>query len=200
MHLIAGLGNPGIRYKNTRHNIGFDVVSSFARKVGVRLTGRRFNSRNCLARVDGKEIILIRPMTLMNLSGISVRECADSYGIEPENILVIHDDLDLPIGRIKVISRGGAGGHRGVKSISDNLGNSNFPRIKVGIGRPMRRETVEDYVLSPFYREQKKDINKIIDISIHACFFFISKGIDSAMNHINSKNEELKEGNKQCSK
>lgn len=194
MDLIAGLGNPGIKYKYTRHNIGFQVVNSLSRELGVRLAGRRFHSRNARARVKEKEVILLRPMTFMNLSGESVRACAEYYGIEAENILIIHDDLDLPVGRIKVVSHGGTGGHRGVQSVSDYLEHRRFPRVKIGIGRPGDGETTEDYVLSPFYRNQKQIIKKILEISVQACLIFVNDGIESAMNRINSKNLELKEG------
>lgn len=193
MYLIAGLGNPGLRYRNTRHNIGFQVVKTLARELNIRLTGRRFHSKHAHAVINGKDIILIQPMTFMNLSGLSVKECMNHYGIKPEKVLVIHDDLDLPLGRIKLAGRGGAGGHRGVKSISDCLESSLFPRVKIGIGRPVYEETIEDYVLSPFYRDQKQLVKEIIEISIQACRIFINNGIESAMNQINSKKPELKE-------
>jgi PTH1 family peptidyl-tRNA hydrolase len=194
VYLIAGLGNPGISYKHTRHNIGFQAVISLGRKLGVRFTGRRFHSRNALVRVNGKEVILLRPMTFMNLSGESVRACVEYYGIEAKNILIIHDDLDLPVGRIKVVSYGGTGGHRGVQSVSDYLEHRRFSRVKIGIGRPRHGETTEDYVLSPFYRDQKQIIKKIMEISVQACLTFVNEGIESAMNRVNSKNLELKEG------
>ncbi len=194
MDLIAGLGNPGIRYRYTRHNIGFQVIGHFCRELGVRLADRRFYSRNILTRLGTKEIILLRPMTFMNLSGKSVSACADFYGIDSSRILIIHDDLDLPAGRIKIVKHGGSGGHRGVQSISDYLGNRPFPRIKIGIGRPQCGEVIEDYVLSPFYRDQKQAVKKIMEISVKACMLFVNEGIESAMNHINSKNQGLKEG------
>lgn len=123
----------------------------------------------------------------MNLSGKSVKACVDYFGISTGNILIIHDDLDLPLGRIKIVSRGGAGGHGGVQSIFDYLGDWNFPRVKIGIGRPKYGEEIEDYVLSPFYKGEKKIIEEIIGISVQACRLFISEGIVTAMNHINRK-------------
>ena len=187
MHLIAGLGNPGAKYRNTRHNIGFKVVNLFSRELGISLTGRRFYSRNNRAGLKGKEIILLRPVTFMNLSGKSVKACIDYYQISTGNILIIHDDLDLPVGKIKIVTKGGAGGHRGVQSVSDHLGGGNFPRVKIGIGRPKYGEEIEDYVLSPFYKDEKKITEEIIGNSVHACRLFILEGITTTMNRINSK-------------
>lgn len=193
MYLIAGLGNPGAKYRNTRHNIGFMVVNAFCRELGIVLTGRRFYSRNTRTDLYGKEIILLRPVTYMNLSGKSVKACIDRYEISTGNILIIHDDLDLPLGRIKIVARGSAGGHRGVQSIIDHLGSGEFPRLKIGIGRPKYGEMTEDYVLSPFYKAEKEYIKEVINISVHASRLFISKGIVTAMNLINGKKLKLKE-------
>jgi len=191
--LIVGLGNPGIKYRNTRHNIGFRVINSFSRELGIRLTGRRFDSRNARTNLNGKKIILLRPITFMNLSGKSVKACADYHGISNDSILIIHDDLDLPLGKIKAVNKGGAGGHRGVQSIIDHLGDTKFPRIKIGIGRPQYGEGIEDFVLSPFYKIEKKITEKVISISVQACRLFISEGIETAMNRINSKKLKFKE-------
>ncbi len=155
MDMIVGLGNPGPEYKDTRHNIGFKVLDLLSRELGVRLENRRFQSRNTRTRLEGKDIIFFCPMTYMNLSGNAVRLCADYYKIDREHILVVHDDLDLPVGRIKVARQGGAGGHKGVKSIIDHLGGRGFPRIRIGIGRPRYNESTEDFVLSPFYKDHK---------------------------------------------
>lgn len=187
MYLIVGLGNPGAKYRNTRHNIGFMVVNALCRELGVKLTGRRFYSRNTRTGFEGKEIILLRPVTFMNLSGKSVKACIDYYGINAGSTLVIHDDLDLPLGKIKVVSRGGAGGHRGVQSIIDCLGSEDFPRVKIGIGRPKYGEVTEEYVLSPFYKAEKDIIKSLISMSVQACRLFISKGVVKAMNHVNGQ-------------
>jgi PTH1 family peptidyl-tRNA hydrolase len=191
--LIVGLGNPGQEYKETRHSIGFQVINLLSRELGVRLKNRRFQSRNSRTKMDGKEIILLCPMTFMNLSGKSIKGCADFYGIKAENILIIHDDLDLPVGKIKVVRYGGSGGHKGVKSIMDHLGESRFPRVKIGIGRPRHEETTEDYVLSPFYDDERETMDRVKQIAVQACRLFVSKGVAYSMNHINSKNFEGKE-------
>ncbi len=188
MYLIVGLGNPGRRYASTRHNIGFMVINALSREMGVSLTGRRFHSRNALTERDGRELILLRPATYMNLSGKSVKACADHYKIDNDHILIIHDDLDLPFGKIKLVSRGGAGGHRGIQSIFDHFGSKAFSRIKIGVGRPENGEKIEDYVLSPFYESQKETLKDVLNFSIHACDLFLSEGIEVAMNRINGKN------------
>ena len=188
MDLIAGLGNPGRTYAGTRHNIGFTVIKALSRKICVRSVSRRFLSRSTLAEKDGKELILLRPLTYMNLSGKSVKAWVDHYQIDPDRLLIIHDDLDQPFGRIKLAKQGGAGGHRGIQSIIDHLGSNAFSRVKIGIGRPEHGERIEDYVLSPFYETQKEILKDVIGISIHACDLFLSEGIEIAMNRINGKN------------
>lgn len=156
-----------------------------SRGLGVRLNGRRFRSRNTRTQFQGKEIILLRPTTFMNESGKSIKGCVDYYELKAENILIIHDDIDLPVGKIKVIRNGGAGGHKGVLSIIHDLGTLQFPRIKIGIGRPRYGETVEDYVLAPFYSDEKGIVEKVIPTAVQACELFVSEGINTAMNHIN---------------
>jgi PTH1 family peptidyl-tRNA hydrolase len=185
--LIVGLGNPGRKYSHTRHNIGFMVIDYMCRNMGVKLKSRRFHSKNAVVEKYGREVIILKPATYMNLSGISVKDCADYYHIESDHILVIHDDLDLPLGRIKVVSHGSAGGHRGIKSIIENLSETAFPRIKIGIGRPEQGEPVEEFVLTPFYAHQNELVKKVIDLSYKACDLFLADGIIKAMNVINSK-------------
>ena len=193
LDLIAGLGNPGPEYKDTRHNVGFRVISRMSRELGVRLRDGRFHSKHVRTKIRGKEIILLCPDTFMNLSGKSIKGCADYYGLKTENILIVHDDLDLPVGRIKIVKYAGSGGHKGVASIIDYLGGKEFPRIKIGIGRPRFGETTEEYVLSSFYEDQMKIMEKVIQMSAYACKLCVSGGVESAMNHINRKNYEDKE-------
>ncbi len=185
MDLIAGLGNPGQRYRNTRHNIGFQVIDLFSKKLGVRLTGRRFQSRNARVRFGEKEIILLCPTPFMNQNGKSIKACAVYYHLKTEKILIVHDDIDLPIGRVKVVKQGSAGGHKGVQSVIDHFGSNHFPRVKIGIGRPRHGETIEDYVLSPFYEDQKEIKERVIQLAVSACQLFVSDGVESAMNQIN---------------
>ena len=191
MYLIVGLGNPGQEYTDTRHNIGFAVVNLLAQQLGVRLTGRRFLSMSRRASLGDKPILLLCPQTFMNESGKAVRACVSYYDTAYENIVVIHDDLDLPLGRIKVVRGGGAGGHKGVKSIIRHLSSMQFPRIKIGIGRQRYEESVEDYVLKPFYGDEKGIVEKVLSAAIHACELIVSTGVESAMNWINNRSFEL---------
>ena len=129
----------------------------------------------------------------MNMSGESVRACADYYALETARILVIHDDLDIPLGRIKIVRDSGAGGHKGVSSIIRHLGGTGFCRVKVGIGHPRYGEAVEDYVLSPFYADEKGFAEKVLRVAVNACELFVLEGVESAMNHINCLNLVNKE-------
>jgi len=191
----VGLGNPGPGYENSRHNIGFRVIDLWCRDLGLVLKKRQFRSKNIRAEFQGNNIILLCPLTFMNLSGEAVRAYADYYALEVGTILVIHDDLDLPLGRIKVVKDGGAGGHKGVSSIIHHLENNQFSRIKVGIGRPRCGETVEDYVLSPFYAYEKGLAQKAMEMAVNACELFVLEGVESAMNQINCQNLVNKEEN-----
>jgi len=193
VYLIAGLGNPGPEYKDTRHNIGFKVIDLWSNELGVRLTGRRFQSKNILTRFENKRVVLLCPLTFMNQSGNSIRAFADYYNLESKNILIIHDDVDLPVGKIKIVRKGSAGGHKGIVSIIQHLGSMQFPRIKIGVGRPRYEESVENYVLTPFYSDQKDIIERAIHMTANACKLFISEGIESAMTKINYQDLSNKE-------
>lgn len=188
MYLIVGLGNPGSAYKSTRHNTGFQVIDFWSRNLGVRLTSRRFQSRNIRTKFRGREIVLLKPVTFMNQSGRAVRACADFFHLPTNRILGVHDDLDLPVGRIKVVRNGGPGGHKGVSSIIEHLGSTEFPRIKIGIGRPRHGESPEDYVLAPFYGDESEIMLRVFKVAVRACRLFIFEGVESAMNKINHQN------------
>lgn len=187
MHLIAGLGNPGLKYRNTRHNVGFKVVDLLAKSLGVRLDRRRFQGRFTRTRFQNTDVILLRPMTFMNRSGNSIRACIDFFDLKVENVVVVHDDVDLPVGRVKVVRGGGAGGHKGVLSAIQHLGTQEFPRVKIGVGRPgYDGESVEDYVLKSFSRNEKEVVEEVIQVATQACELIVDSGVDAAMNHINS--------------
>jgi PTH1 family peptidyl-tRNA hydrolase len=169
--------------------VGFKVINLWAKSLGIRLSGRRFGSRNTRTTFQDKSVILLRPLTYMNQSGKSIKACVDFFHVREENILVIHDDIDLPVGKIRMVRGGGAGGHKGVLSITHHLGAREFPRLKIGVGRPRySEESIEDYVLSPFYGDEKKIIEKTIKMAVRACEMFIADGIDSTMNRINNQN------------
>jgi len=187
-YLIVGLGNPGRKYKDTRHNTGFKVIDLWSRGLGECLTNGRFQSRNTITRIQDKKVMLFCPLTFMNLSGQSVKACVDYYDLTDTDVLVIHDDIDLPVGRIKVAINGGAGGHKGVLSIIQHLGSMKFSRIKVGIGRPRFGERIEDYVLSPFYNDEKEIMERVTRMAVRACELVVSEGVEQAMSQINCQN------------
>jgi peptidyl-tRNA hydrolase, PTH1 family len=187
LHLIAGLGNPGAQYEHTRHNIGLEAVEQWGKSLGVTLGELHFRSKHALFEYQGNKIVLLCPLTFMNLSGESVRDCIHHYDLKIERLLVIHDDLDLPLGKIKVVRNGGAGGHKGVSSIIHLLGSSEFSRVKIGIGRPRHGEAVADYVLDCFYDDEKKLAEKVIRMAIKASELFVLEGVQAAMNYINCR-------------
>ena len=188
LFLIAGLGNPGRNYKGTRHNIGRKFISVITRQLGINLDSRRFQSRNGRGKIEGHECIFLYPTTFMNLSGKAIKKCSDFFHLSMQRILVIHDDLDLPVGRIKIVKHGGAGGHKGIQSIIDYLGRTDFARIKIGIGRPRCGEAIEEYVLSPFYDEDRDIVYKVMHVAVQACQIVVSFGVEVAMNQINHQN------------
>ncbi|MCP4577269.1 MAG: aminoacyl-tRNA hydrolase [Deltaproteobacteria bacterium] len=187
MYLIAGLGNPGAQYEHTRHSIGLEAVEQWGKSLGVTLENHHFRSKHALVEYRGNKIVLLCPLTFMNKSGESVRDCIHHYDLEIGRLLVMHDDLDLPLGKIKVVSNGGAGGHKGVSSIIHLLGSSGFSRVKIGIGRPRHGEAVADYVLNCFYDDEKKLAEKVIRMAMKASELFVLKGVQAAMNHINCR-------------
>ena len=149
---------------------------------------RRFQARFARTRFQNMDVILLRPMTFMNRSGNSIRACIDFFDLHAENVLVVHDDVDLPVGRVKVVRGGSAGGHKGVLSTIQHLGTHEFPRIKIGVGRPRYDgESVEDYVLKSFYRDEKEVVEEVIQVATQACELVVDGGVDAAMNHINSR-------------
>lgn len=160
--MVVGLGNPGKEYEKTRHNIGVRVIDYFVTPRGISLSKNRFSSRLGEGTIDGQKILFLFPQTYMNRSGEAVREAADYYKIDPKEILVVHDDIDLSLGRIKFQSDAGPAGHRGVASVVESLGTQSFSRIRMGIGRPGTKEEVESYVLSPFFPEEKEIVEKEI--------------------------------------
>ena len=187
VYLIVGLGNPGVRYRDTRHNVGFMVIERWASELKISL---RENSvaKYGMVQFGDKKVILQCPLTYMNLSGRAVKLYKEWYGVLNEDIMVVHDDLDLPLGRLRIARDGGSGGHKGVFSIIEALGSKEFARLRIGIGRPRYSESVEEYVLSPFYSDELETLEKVVDLAVEGCELFVSKGIDHAMNRINPQN------------
>ncbi len=188
MHLVVGLGNPGKTYQQTRHNVGFMVVDQLAGVHSVTITKKRFKSLWGATVIHLQHVILAKPQTFMNRSGEAVEALMTYFKLTAEELLVIHDDLDVDFGRIKIVRGGGAGGHRGVESIHETLAKDRYVRVKVGLGRPRFSEAVEDYVLSPWYEDQRSQVAEIVDSAAAAVTAIFTDGLEKAMTVVNAKN------------
>ncbi len=184
MWLICGLGNPEEKYENTRHNIGFKVLDCFAEKHNLKF--KPFKEFKSLAAFYNSQAILVKPLTYMNFSGEAVKKWIEKQKIEPQRLLLIYDDMDLAVGRFKILPKGGSGGHKGVQSVIEALGTSEFPRIKIGISRPSSGEDFKEYVLSPFKKEEKEIIEKVINWVIKAIEELFEIGLLKTMTKYNS--------------
>lgn len=184
MWLICGLGNPGEKYDNTRHNVGFKVLDSFAKKHNLKF--KFYENLKSLAAFYEPWAILVKPLTYMNLSGIAVKFWIEKQKISSKKMLVVYDDMDLPLGKFKILPKGGSGGHKGVQSIIEVLKTSEFPRIKIGISRPSQGEDPKEYVLSPFKNEEIKVINKVIELVVQALDDLFQLGLLKTMTKYNS--------------
>lgn len=185
-----GLGNPGDRYRNTRHNAGFQVVEKLAAEEGIRIRSREGKSRVGRGTVAGESVVLALPQTYMNASGEAVRALCEKNGIGPEDLCVVFDDIDLPLGVLRMRARGSAGGQRGMRSVIDRLGTTEFSRLRVGVrGERYSREKDElgDYVLAPFARGEKELYRRSIDRAAEALRVWLDEGIDAAMRLANQK-------------
>jgi PTH1 family peptidyl-tRNA hydrolase len=182
MKLIVGLGNPGKRYEDTRHNVGFKIVDLFARHANVYVDKPREQALVGEMNYAGEKIMLIKPQTYMNLSGQAVGNIARWHKIESQNILVIYDDLDLPVGQLRLRIKGGAGGHNGVISTIAHLGTAEFPRMRIGIGRPPAGMDVADYVLDCFLPAERELVAAVAERATEALTTWLKKGITAAMN------------------
>ena len=180
---VIGLGNPGPRYADTRHNAGFMCVDLLARRTGVSLKDRRKAAVLGEGWLDGQRIVLVKPRTFMNLSGDAARYTLDRYRIDPAAMLVVLDDLDLPLGVIRLRASGGSGGHNGLNSINDALGGADYPRLRIGIGRPQGGAV--DHVLARFDADELPVLEEAIERAADAAEAWLRNGIDFAMNHFN---------------
>jgi PTH1 family peptidyl-tRNA hydrolase len=189
MKLIVGLGNPGRAYANNRHNIGFACLNHFARSHAVKFDRKQGQARIGTGKVAGNEVVLAKPQTHMNLSGESVSRLVQRFNVSLDDLIVIHDDLDLPLAKIRLSHGSSSGGHKGINSIISHLGSQNFIRLRVGIGRPEKAEASEDeiiaYVLSDFTSEQKRAIAQAIPKVIEAILCLLTEGLTAAMNKYN---------------
>jgi len=186
--LIVGLGNIGQEYEKTRHNVGFFIVDRLAELQGVDIKRKKFQGHSAeYLNESGEKVILLKPQTMMNLSGKSVAPWIDFLKLEGDEVLVIHDELDLPLGRMKGQWAGSAGGHNGIGSILECLGHPNFCRLRVGIGRPALKHQVVRFVLSPFTPEERAKIELSVEKGLEAVKIFIKMGLDPMMQMVNTK-------------
>lgn len=187
MKVIIGLGNPGVHYRGTRHNIGFQVVDRLAEIHHILISTKRFKSLYGTGWIDSQRVILVKAMTFMNRSGEAVRKVVHFFQVGMEDLIVIHDDLDLPFGRLRFKRRGSDGGHQGVRSIIESMGKNTFLRLKVGIGRPPKGMDPAEYVLSPFDEAEQPPLDQIISQAAESLMAMLLEGINTAMNRYQKK-------------
>jgi PTH1 family peptidyl-tRNA hydrolase len=183
--LVVGLGNPGDEYAHTKHNVGADVIALLAERHGARM--RRGKERALVdeVHISGKRVALAVPLTWMNDSGESVRLLVRRYGVTPEQLVVVHDELDLPVAALRVKSGGGLAGHNGLRSIKNHLHSDEFQRIRIGVGKPTTKEQGADHVLSRFSKRERTEIDVTIEHAADAVERIVTDGIDAAMNRYN---------------
>ena len=187
-YLVVGLGNPGSQYEATRHNVGFRAVNALAKEAGVKIDRAKFQALTAQATVGGVRVLLMKPQTYMNLSGVAVKQAADFYKVPPERVLVLFDDIDLDVGRLRIRRNGSAGGHNGIKSIISSLGSQEFPRIKIGVGaKPHPDYDLADWVLSRFTLAEQKLLDPAIEHAAEAVPVIFTQGIERASSQFNRK-------------
>lgn len=185
--IIAGLGNPGNKYSQTRHNIGFSVIDFLADKFAPAIVKFRFDAEYIRHTIKGHPAFLIKPMTYMNRSGVSIHRFASYYKISIEDIIVVHDDMDFGFGKIKLVKSRGHGGHNGVRSIIETFGNKDCIRVRVGVGHSVQEKDGAGHVLGGFSPDEKTQLDQTIETASNACLAILESGISFAMNMFNSK-------------
>ena len=184
--LLVFLGNPGPKYECTRHNAGFMAADALAKKLGVSINRARFKALTAPAEINGEKVLLMKPQTYMNLSGEAVGEAARFYKILPEHVIVVSDEVSLPLGKLRVRMKGSAGGHNGLKSIIASLGSDNFPRVRIGVGAPPHPDyDMADWVLSVFRNQDLEDMLSAADKAAEAVITYVTDGPERAMNRFN---------------
>ena len=187
-HLIVGLGNPGTQYQHTRHNTGFMVVDKLAGEFGISLSKNKFDVRFGRGTIKDHEVLLANPMAFMNRSGPPVQKLAAYFKIPSGDMIVIHDDIDLAFGRLQIKEKGGHGGHKGLNSIISAVGEDEFVRLRIGVGRSETGSSVSDHVLGPFYDDERKQLDAILNRARDAVVTILTEGSKIGMNRFN-KNE-----------
>lgn len=190
MFLVVGLGNPEDEYEGTRHNVGFEVADTLAKRAGLRFSDKKFKARMARGDIAGESCVLLKPQTYMNVSGESVGPAAGFFKLATKEIIVVHDELDLPIGRIKLKIGGGHGGHNGLRSLKQHLPDDGFVRVRIGIGRPPPEWDPADYVLSRFKSSERREADRAVDEAADAVESILRDGLDKAMNVYNRAKEE----------
>lgn len=187
MKLVVGLGNPGERYAETRHNIGFMVVSRAAARAGIALKRQGYQGIYGVGRLVGEEAAVLLPQTFMNRSGASVAPACQSLGMKPGDLIVVHDEIDLPFGTLRIKVGGGHGGHNGLRSITEALGHGDFIRLRLGVGRPATGGDVSGHVLSRFASSERAQLDDYLDAATEALEFLLRRGPNEAMNAYNNR-------------
>ena len=192
MEIIVGLGNPSAKYEGTRHNVGFETIDRLAAKYGITVNVKKHKALCGRGMIDGVKVVLAKPQTYMNLSGESVRALADFYKVDPSDILIIHDDIDLPVGHIRIRKNGSAGGHNGMKNIILHMGTQEIPRIRIGVGSKPQGWDLADYVLSRYSGQDRTLMDEAQDKAASAAALIAGGDMAKAMNTYNTKKEKKK--------
>jgi len=191
LKLVVGLGNPGLFHKKNRHNLGYNCLKQLSKEYGIKLDKKRGGARTGAGKISGVNVILSRPQTYMNESGLAVNRLLDQLKLTPSDLIVIHDDMDLSLGKLRLSCGGGAGGHNGVQSVIDEMDSSDFIRLRIGIGRPDvvgnadNSQAVVDYVLSDFSAAERTEIDKVLPQATEAISVLLREGLNQAMNRFN---------------
>ena len=185
MYLIVGLGNPEEEYSNTRHNMGFNVINKLSEEFNIKVNKNKFKGLYGKGKIEEQDVILLKPQTYMNLSGESIKEIIDFYKLNTDNLIIIYDDIDIGPGIIKLRKTGGPGTHNGMKSVIKEIGTEKFPRVRIGIGKPEHKGDLINYVIGKIPEEDKKILEKSIDVAKEAVIEIVKSGIDKAMNCFN---------------
>lgn len=185
MYVIVGLGNPGKQYDKTRHNVGFDVIDMLAKEYGISVTKIKHKALIGEGRVGNEKVLLVKPQTYMNLSGETLIDIYKYYKVDLSNIIVVYDDIDLDVGKIRIRKKGSGGTHNGMRSITKCLGSTDFPRVRVGVSKPMPGQDLADFVLSRFRKEEAIDLATGLEKTCNALDCIIRENIDLSMNKYN---------------
>ena len=194
MYIIAGLGNPGGKYAHTRHNVGFDTIDKLAEKYQIRIDTRKFKGEYGLGYIEGQKVLLLKPLTYMNLSGECIQEVLSYFKADPEEeLIVLFDDISLNPGLIRIRKKGSAGGHNGIKNIILHSGTQNFKRVKIGVGEKPKTWDLVDYVLSVFPKADRELVEEAMEHAVDAVEMMLRDETDAAMNRYNRKSYETVE-------